>query len=120
MNRIGTVEILRQRVYPIDAHSRDEMGQTVIVEPGTFDLYSDGLTRFWLMRGRINRRGFERLGDGLFLLHQGDVPSDVEVEFSSKRFGPDEWANLLTEPGFTEGHVEQRLRVTLTTTETGK
>lgn len=115
MDRIGTIEILRQRVYPLNAESRDE----VVVEPGVFNLYRDGGVTFWVMSGRINER-FENLGGGMFLLHNGDRPSGRKVKFTSKRFTPDEWTDLLTEPGFTEGHPEQRLRVTLTTTETGK
>lgn len=111
--RIGTVEILRARTYSLDAESHDDTRSTVIVEPGTFDLFSDGMTTFWMMRGQINKGGISRLGDGMFSMRAGDVPSGIEVVFPSKRFGPDEWAELLTEPNFTEGHPEQRLRVTL-------
>lgn len=120
MNRIGTVEILRQRIYNLDAESHDEMATTVIVEPGVYDLYSDGMATFWMMRGHINRRGVERLGDGLFAMRSGDTPSDIEVVFPSKRFGPNEWADLLAEPSFTEGHAEQRLRVTLMAIEVSR
>jgi hypothetical protein len=112
--RIGAVEILRQRIYPLDAESHDKFYSTVIVEPGMYDLYSNGMTTYWLMRGRINLRGFERLGDGLFGMRLGDEPSDIEVVFPSRRFGPDEWAALIAEPNFTEGHADQRMRVTLT------
>jgi hypothetical protein len=115
LTRIGTVEILRARTYPLDVEAHDDIRSTVIVEPGVFDLFSDGMTTFWMMRGQLNERGPWRLGDGMFSMSGGDRPSGIEVVFPSKRFGPDEWAELLTEPNFTEGHPEQRLRVTLTT-----
>jgi hypothetical protein len=112
--RIGTVEILRQRIYPLDAQAHDSTRSTVIVEPGVYDLFSDGLTTFWMMRGQLNERGPWRLGDGMFSMRGGDMPSEIEVVFPSQRFGPDEWAELLAEPTFTEGHADQRIRVTLT------
>lgn len=121
MERIGTIEILRQRIYKLDADASDvlAMATEVIVEPGVYDLYSDGMTKWWLMHGQINHRHY-RLGDGLFAMQSGDKQSGIEVVFPSKRFGPDEWAELLAEPNFTEGHAEQRLRVTLTTAEGGE
>jgi len=111
--RIGTVEILRARTYPLDAEAHNDTRSTVIVNPGTFDLFSDGLTTFWMMRGHLNAGGIHRLGDGMFSMYAGDLPSGIEVTFPSKRFGPDEWAELLAEPNFTEGHPDQRVRVTL-------
>ena len=115
MNRIGSVEILNiPRVYPLDAEAHDELRSTVVVEPGHYDLFSDGMTTFWLMRGRLNRRGIERLGDGMFAMNPNDSALDIEVVFPSRRFGPDEWAKLQAEPTFTEGHPQQRLRVTVT------
>jgi hypothetical protein len=112
--RIGTVEILRQRIYSLDAESHDDTRSTVIVEPGTFDLFSNGLTTWWMMRGQLNERGPWRLGDGMFSMGGGDRLSGIEVVFPSKRFGPDEWAELLAETTFTEGHPDQRVRVMLT------
>lgn len=113
MIRIGTVEILRTRVYNLDAECRESTCTTVIVEPGAYDLYTDGLFTFWLMRGQLNMRGSWRMGDGLFGLHRSDEPSGIEVVFPSRRFGPDEWLDLLSSPEFTEGHEGQRLRVLL-------
>jgi hypothetical protein len=111
--RIGTIEILRQRIYPLDAESHDDFPTTVVVDPGEYELHRDGLTTFWLMRGRLNRRGFHRLGDGLFEVNTGDAPGEVEVVFPSRGFGPDEWAALVARPEFREGHELQRLRVRL-------
>jgi len=110
--RIGTIEILRVRVYPLDFEATNPTRSEVVVEPGVYDLFSDGMTTYWMMRGRLNNR-IERMGDGLFGMRNGDGPSDIEVVFPSQRFGPDEWRDLLAEPMFTEGDPEQRMRVTL-------
>jgi len=114
VTRIGTVDILKRRIYPLDAESRDQLRSEVVVEPGSYELYRDGLATFWLMRGKLNRRGTWRLGDGMFSLHPGDEPSDVEVVFPSRRFGPDEWAELIAGVEFTDG-PRQRLRLHLLT-----
>lgn len=113
MNRIGTMEILRLRVYKLDSECHCETASTVVVQPGRYELYREYDMTFWMMTGRINLRGFQRLGDGLFAMHYGDVESEIEVTFPSKRFDPNEWASLLAEDGFTEGHPEQRMRVRL-------
>jgi hypothetical protein len=112
MKRIGSVEILKARVYPLDAEAHNETRSTVVVEPGHYDLYRDGLSTFWLMRGKLNQRGVWRMGDGMFGLYEGDSPSDIEVVFPSQRFGPDEWADLLASSTCADG-PEQRLRVSL-------
>ena len=54
-----------------------------------------------------------RLGDGMFTVSNGDVPSDVLVVFPSRVLGPDEFADLLASPGCTEGDPMQRLRFRL-------
>lgn len=109
---IGTVEILKVRIYPLDAESDDPHGSEVVVEPGRYELYRDGWAIFWVMRGMLDRRGIRRMGDGMFVMQASDSPSDVEVVFPSRRFGPDEWAKLLTSPEFVPGDT-QRLRVHL-------
>src|SRR5262245_16311382 len=103
MTKIGTVEILRHRIYPLDAESRDELRTTVVVEPGIYDVYGDGLSTFWLMRGHVNPRSIRRMGDGLFMMQPSDQSSDVEVQFPSQVFGPDEFADLLAGPECAEG-----------------
>lgn len=112
MKQIGHVEILKTRVYNLDAECHCPSGSTVVVEPGQYPLYSDGLTTYWLMRARLNQQGLWRMGDGMFAAHAGDNPSAIEVVFPSKRFGPDEWAALLTDDTFAEGNPQQRVRVT--------
>lgn len=112
---IGRVEILRTRIYPLDAESTacKHPHSEVIVEPGTYDLYNEDGATFWLMRGVLNRRGVWRMGDGLFALNANDDPSEILVVFPSQRFGPDEWAALVAGPECSAG-PQQRLRVTLT------
>lgn len=110
--KIGTVEILRERVYSLDAESRDDLRSTVFVAPGEYDVFTDGMTTYWMLHGRLNKRGSYRLGDGLFSMQESDEPSDIEVVFPSRRFGPDEWADLLAAPECAEG-PNQRLRVRL-------
>ena len=105
------------RIYNLDAECTGNLCSTVVVEPGTYDLFSDGMTVFWMMRGRLNIGGAYRLGDGLFTLSASDEPSDIEVTFPSRRFDPDEWADLLGSPEFTEGHDSQRLRLLLDSPE---
>lgn len=114
MKRIGTFEIMRLRVYNLDAESLgDGLRTTVIVEPGRYDLCQDDMTTFVMLHGQINAGGSWRLGDGLFALNYGDVPSGIEVTFPTKRWGPDEWAEMLAGPEFAEGSPDQRVRVHL-------
>ena len=110
ITRIGSIEILRHRVYPLDAETSDHPRHTeVVVEPGTYDLFTDGSDRFWMMRGRLNERGMSKeIGKGLFSMKIGDAPSDIEVVFPSKRMSPPAWTALLADPGFAE-----RFRVTI-------
>lgn len=110
MKRIGTLEILRPRIYDLDSEATNNTRSTVVVEPGAYEVYSDGLTTFWLMHGKLNMRGFRPMGDGMFGVQSYDEPSDIEVTFPSRRFGPDQWAELIASPEFQEG-PNQRLRL---------
>lgn len=96
---IGWVQILRDRIYPIDPKSdvSDPEATTVIVPPGRYPVYRNNDVTYWIMKGHINLRGFERLGDGMFALHVTDTPSDIEVTFSSKWMGPEEFAEFRKE-----------------------
>lgn len=108
--QVGTVEILRMRVYNLDPYSRDDNATSVMVYPGTFPVYRlSGGAHLWMMTGQLNNR-LERMGDGMFGLHNGDVPSGIEVTFPSRTFGPDEWRDMLAHPQATEGDPQQRLR----------
>lgn len=112
MKPIGTVEILRTRIYALDAEAHSPTQTEVIVEPGTYDLFEDDGCFFWLMRGVIDRRGAWRIGDGMYVLNGSDEATDIAVVFPSRRFGPDEWEDLLSRPESTEG-PQQRLRIHL-------
>lgn len=112
--QVGTVEILRQRIYPIDPVTRtDTFGQRteVVVEPGVFPVYRKADAYLWVMRGVLNERN-EKIGDGLFVMHGGDNPVGLEVQFPSMTFGPEKFAEFLTEPICQDG-PEQRLRFSL-------
>lgn len=110
--QIGTVEILRFRVYALDAAmNHDQFATTVGVQPGVFPLYRDGISTYWVMEGNINTGGMHRLGDGIFSMTPGDVPDGPEVKFPSKTFGPDEWDEMVQDPACIEGSPAQRLRI---------
>jgi hypothetical protein len=110
--QVGTVEILKARVYPLDPEMNDQpLATTVVVDVGTYPLYRHIDAYYWMMTGRINSRGFTKMGDGLFAINDGDAPAGPEVTFPSPRFGPEQWADFIAEPVCTEGHPAQRLRV---------
>lgn len=114
MEQIGTIEILRDRVYKMDAECHCLTPTTVVVRSGMYPIYRDGISTFWTMSGKLDMSGPWRMGDGMFSMSPGGtMPSDIEVQFPSKRFGPDEWADLLTEDTFVEGHPNQRIRVSM-------
>lgn len=114
VSEIGTVEVLRMRVYPLDPEMGHEaLATTVVVEPGTYPLHRDFNAYYWMMTGHINARGFTKIGDGLFTMAKWDEASGPEVTFPSRRYGPDQWAEFLAEDVCTEGHPQQRLRITI-------
>ncbi len=109
---IGTVEVLKARIYPLDPEMGDEqLATTVFVDVGVYPLYQHIDAYYWMMTGRINSRGFTKMGDGLFAMSDGDAPAGPEVTFPSPRFGPEQWANFTAEPVCVEGHPDQRLRI---------
>lgn len=111
--QIGEIEILKDRSYSLDAECQCLTRSSVLVLPGRYPLYRDAMTTYWVMTGRLNKRGPWRMGDGMFGLYDSDVPSELEVTFPSKRFGPDEWADLAAGPVFDEGDPDFRLRLHL-------
>ena len=95
--QIGTVRITRPRIYPLDPLTPDRFpGSSVVVEPGEYPVYETGFTRYWRMTGVLDEN-YQRLGDGMFASAGGDVRSDDDVVFYSRRFGPDEWTQLMTD-----------------------
>ena len=109
---VGSVEILRSRIYNIDPYNKDILATGAVVEEGTLcPLMSDGYSHVWLMAGVINGQ-FLRRGDGMFVAakHANAMPLNISVTFPSKFYGPDDWEDLLTDPICIEGDHEQRLR----------
>lgn len=97
--QIGTVRILRDRVYALDpAAALLPSAADVIVPAGEYPVYQDGMSRYWRMTGVLNHRHY-RMGDGAFSMSDRDERSDDDVVFYSQRFGPDEWAGLMEAPG---------------------
>jgi hypothetical protein len=108
----GTVEILRLRIYPLDPQTADQpLATSVAVEPGVYPVYRKADAYCWVMTGRLNERQ-EKIADGLFVMHRGDNPSGVEVQFPSRIRGAEEFAELLAHPTCQPG-PDQRLRFSL-------
>ncbi|WP_043654464.1 hypothetical protein [Nocardia thailandica] len=113
IREIGTVEILKWRIYPLDAALADEpLATHVSVQPGIYPLYREADAFFWLMTGQINVRGARKIGDGLFDLSAGDGGRGPQVTFPSKTFGRKEFHDLLGDACCLPG-PQQRLRVDL-------
>ncbi|MBF6393866.1 hypothetical protein IU443_28465 [Nocardia farcinica] len=106
--QVGTVEILNERVYPLDANS--DRGSEVFVPPGTYPVYRDCDTFFWVMTGRINGRGCYKIGDGLYELNPGDSARGPKVQFPSPTFGADAFAHFLANDPICQEGPTQRLR----------
>lgn len=114
--KVGEVELLRYRVFPLDARPtiNPALKTEICVLPGMFDVYSDGLSWFWMMTGCVNGNSIRR-GDGMFIMNQyGDSPIyEIRCTFPSAIFGPDEMNAFLKGPICTEGDPDQRYRFTL-------
>lgn len=111
--QIGTVEVLRPRVYPIDPAVADRpLSATAWVAPGTFPVYRKYDAVMWIMRGNLNER-HAKIGDGLFSFTDSDVPTGLEVQFPSPTFGIEQFEAFLAEPICQPGS-SQRLRFSLT------
>jgi hypothetical protein len=111
---VGSVDILRSRIYNLDPYVKDSLATEAIVEAGTYPLMSDGYSHLWVMTGVLNGQ-FLRRGDGLFIAAKeaNAIPTNISVTFPSKLFGPDDWKELLEDPTCKEGDPEQRLRITI-------
>ena len=91
--QIGTVEILRQRIYPLDPLNY-QGGTEVVVEPGVFPVLSNGISRLWMMTGKIM---VTSLGDGMFIFGSQNADGP-EVTFPSRTYGEEQWTDLMGDP----------------------
>lgn len=110
--QIGFVEILYPRGYRANPYGHDHA--YIDVMPGKYPLFTENDEYWWEMVG-VDHVQFEDVGepgDGLFLV-RGGLETDPQVPVSTKRFGPEEWDDLLTDPVFEEGNPMQRLRLHL-------
>ncbi|SIJ02095.1 Uncharacterised protein [Mycobacteroides abscessus subsp. abscessus] len=95
---VGIVEILLDRVYPIDPlHTGLGPSTEVIVPPGVYPVYRKGGSYSWVMRGRINGR-CENLGGGLMVVGGDDEPTGLEVQFPHRTLSSSEFDELLASP----------------------
>jgi hypothetical protein len=104
--QVGTVELLKVRIYPIDPKNHADDRAEVIVQPGTYPLYCDHGVYYWMMTGEVNTRGFRKIGDGMFSMTPWDQTSGVEVTFPSDRFGSEQFTDFRNEPVCTKGHPD--------------
>ena len=106
--QIGTVEILRDRVYPVDPLNRDFLRTEALVEAGSYPIYRKADAITWLMTDYLNERR-EKIGDGLFVVHSGDNPTGgLQVSFTARIFGVEEFLDLIADPVSQPG-PDQRL-----------
>lgn len=113
-SQVGAVETLVLRIYPLDPMTPDDARSIcteVAVEPGIFPVYRNADAFMWIMTGRLNERS-EKIGDGLFVLNDGDVPTGLSVEFPSLTYGKEQFAKFLADPICQPGPA-QRLRFIL-------
>jgi hypothetical protein len=109
--QIGTVEVLRFRIYNTESGS-------MAVDPGVYPVLRHPDRHVSLMlTGRKNHRtpgSFEVLEPGLFALNSPvDDPTGEPVEFPYGYWSPSEFEELLRWKGATDGQPEQRLRFRL-------
>ncbi len=113
---VGAVEILADRIYPLDPLGSDLGPSTeVVVPPGTYPVYRNGDSYCWLMRGQINARS-EVLGQGLMVVGGIDMANGLEVQFPSRTYRGQEFDELRAAPESQPG-PQQRLRFTMATAE---
>lgn len=109
--KIGTVDLLVQRIYPLDNRSpyKNE-GTWVIVEPGTYDVYREMDAFYAMWRGRATARGLRKMGDGLFFGQEGDEPVGLEHVFSSMVWGPEQFREFVGTDPICQLGPNQRMR----------
>lgn len=113
---VGTVEILRERIYSRSGKlgPNDEILDPVLVETGLWPVYlDDDGSVYWEMTGTPVHRvsDFISLGDGMFMTGAVDKPTgEGEVIFKSLRFASiHEFRDFVKTDPTTRPGVEQRL-----------
>lgn len=94
---VGTVQVLRTRIYPLDAEGVDWDNlrtTTVVVEPDEYPVYRVMDIYYWVMAGRVNQRGSKKIGEGMFTLSPHDEPMGPKISVLSKRFSLSEFNEL--------------------------
>lgn len=126
--QIGTVELLRARCYPRDWD--DPSAGEVVVEPGTYPLFREHDVigdddvqdaYWWVMPANVNDGGGvdispmwrDEHGATFSMQRKPDKIGEPVGEFRSKVFTLPEFAELRGHETATEGHPEQRLRITV-------
>jgi len=109
--QIGTVEILRDRVYP--RFPETDSDQTVYVEAGEWPVYRDDRGNiYWEMTGKPSRRrgSFQSLGDGMYMSTEWDeLLDDEDIIFKSKAYTRDEFIDFAENHPQTQPGDAQRL-----------
>ncbi|WP_157931636.1 hypothetical protein [Mycobacteroides abscessus] len=96
--QVGTVEVLHTRIYPLDPNVLDgPIATSVAVEPGTYPVYRKYEAYCWIMQGRLNEQS-AKIGDGTYIMGGGDSPTGLQVQFPSRTYGAEEFADLLKDP----------------------
>lgn len=114
MTEIGSVEILVDRIYPINSADRSIGRPTVVVFAGTYPLHFEDGYYFWRMTGVRNKGGVQVISKGLFTISAGDVVSDETIEVDSHKFTPTEFVDFMAnDPVCKKDHVEHRLNFNL-------
>lgn len=114
--RVGTVELLAERVYPLDPRASvdDATVSTVAVPPGRYPLYRRGEARYWMMTGRLNIGPINQIGRDMFTLGRPDTGVGPVVRFPSKLFWDGELEQMQADnPIYQDGSDSQRVRFLL-------
>jgi hypothetical protein len=113
--QIGTVSILRERVYPRGGSlgPDGEIVDPVAVDPGVWPVYRDDSDMiYWEMTGTLVRRrsAFVNFGDGMFAHQLWDEPTgEGEVIITSMRYTPAGFTLFRTNDPLALPGPEQRL-----------
>lgn len=106
LTKIGTVEMLVPRIYPLSPDSTQE----AFVRPGVYDIITNGENFWWALKGKISgvTQRTEALGNGIFAVYKEDSPSGSAVAFPSPTMSRELFEDILTDP-----EMLKRMRFTI-------